>query len=215
MSEGSYWARRTVSRRTALRGAALAGGGLASAAFLAACGGGGSSSGGSSGGGTTSGGGSADQGSNQAKNKVADQTKGIRGGKLIWQGYGDPGGGLELVKTRNAGVHQMAGLTHDGLLEYISGSQGNSGMDFGVQPNLAQALPEISPDKLKFTYQAAPGEVPQRPRDDVRRREVLVRPLRVRRRLRLKIDWPWLERRRRRTPRPSCSRRSTPTRTPT
>ena len=104
MSEGSYWARRTVSRRTALRGAALAGGGLASAAFLAACGGGSSSGGG--GGGTTSGGGSADQGSNQAKNKVADQTKGIRGGKLLWQGYGDPGGGLELV-NRSTGVNQV------------------------------------------------------------------------------------------------------------
>src|SRR6185369_11179741 len=102
MSEGSYWARRTVSRRTALRGAALAGGGLASAAFLAACGGG-SSGGGGGGGGASTGGGSADQGSNQAKNKVADQTKGIRGGKLLWQGYGDPGAGLELVKTRNAG----------------------------------------------------------------------------------------------------------------
>src|SRR3954467_3969674 len=98
MSEGSYWAQRTVSRRTALRGAALAGGGLASAAFLAACGGGSSSGGG---GGARTGGGSADQGSNQAKNKVADQSKGIRGGKLLWQSYGDPGGGLELVKIRN------------------------------------------------------------------------------------------------------------------
>src|SRR4051812_49644901 len=109
MSEGSYWAQRTVSRRTALRGAALAGGGLASAAFLAACGGGSSSGGG--GGGASTGGGSADQGSNQAKKRGADQSKGIRGGKLLWQGYGGPRGGLRVGKKRQARGPPPGGLT--------------------------------------------------------------------------------------------------------
>ena len=192
MSEGSYWARRTVSRRTALRGAALAGGGLASAAFLAACGGG-SSSGGSSGGGTTSGGGSADQGTNQAKNKVADQTKGIRGGKLLWQGYGDPGGGLELVKTRNAGVHQLAGLTHDGLLEFISGTPNNNGMDLGSQPNLAQALPEISPDKLKFTFKLRDAKFHNGRKVTSEDAKYSYDRYAFGADSAAKIDWPWLE----------------------
>jgi ABC-type transport system substrate-binding protein len=129
-----------------LQRAAVAGGGIAGAAFLAACGGGT----------TTTGGGGANApvqgGTNQAKNKVADQTKGVRGGKLIWQGYGDPGGGLELVAKRNGGVQQLAGLTHDGLLEFTSGTPNNSGMSLESQPNLAQAMPEISPDKLSYTF---------------------------------------------------------------
>src|SRR5215212_4321309 len=97
-----YWTRK-VSRRRAIAatGAAALGG-----AFLAACGGGSGNSGGG--------------GNNQPKQSGPlgqAATQGKRGGKLIWQSYGDPGGGLELMKIRNQGVHQMAGLTHDGLFE--------------------------------------------------------------------------------------------------
>src|SRR5688572_21812896 len=144
-----YWTRK-VSRRGAI---AATGTAALGAAFLAACGGGSGSSGGTSNEIGASGGGGVDR-----KNKLDSATQGKRGGKLIWQSYGDPGAGLGLVKVRNAGNHQMAGLTHDGLYEYISGIQGNSGMDFGVQPNLAQALPEVSPDKLTFTIKLRPAK---------------------------------------------------------
>jgi len=145
-----YWTSK-VSRRRAI---AATGAAALGAAFLAACGGGSSSSGG----GTSNEIGASGGGSVDRKSKLDSATQGKRGGKLIWQSYGDPGAGLNLVKVRNAGVHQMAGLTHDGLYEYISGIQGNSGMDFGVQPNLAQALPEVSPDKLTFTIKLRPAK---------------------------------------------------------
>ena len=71
-----------------------------------------------------------------------DPTKGKRGGKIIIQQYGDPGGGLELFKIRNAGVHQLAGFTHDGLLEHRNGTPAHDGYDIEPQPNLAQTMPE-------------------------------------------------------------------------
>src|SRR5712692_2176795 len=92
MSElSSYWARKVVSRRAAVRGAALAGGGLV-ALGLAGC---------SSGSKKPASSGAAAP----AARTVLDPTKGNRGGKIIIQQYGDPGGGLELVKIRNGGVH--------------------------------------------------------------------------------------------------------------
>ena len=76
----------------------------------------------------------------QAKSGEAlDPTKGKRGGKLVIQAYGDPGAGLELWKIRNPGVHQMAGFTHDGLLEHRNGTPALDGGDIFPQPNLAQA----------------------------------------------------------------------------
>ncbi|HEX5141705.1 MAG TPA: ABC transporter substrate-binding protein, partial [Dehalococcoidia bacterium] len=144
MSEG-YWTKvfgKRISRRHAL---AVTGSSAAAAAFLAACGGndnnGGSSSGGGGGGGTTGGTGAA-----------LDPTKGNQGGKLIWQGYGDPGAGLELIKVGNAGVYQMASLTHDSLLEFAYGTPKYPAIGNEVLPNLATALPEISPDKLTATF---------------------------------------------------------------
>jgi peptide/nickel transport system substrate-binding protein len=135
----SYWTTtlgKRISRRHAL---AVTGSAAAAAAFLAACGS--DDDGGSTGGGTTGGTGAA-----------LDPTKGTQGGKLIWQGYGDPGGGRELIKIRNGGVLNLAGLTHDGLLEFAYGQPAHPGIGDAVLPALAQALPEISPDKLKVTF---------------------------------------------------------------
>jgi ABC-type transport system substrate-binding protein len=143
MDRGSYWTRllnHTLSRRRAV----VAGGGLAaSAALLAACGGSDKGAGDS-------------QASAGPKEKL-DSTKGKPGGKLIWQSYGDPGGGLELMKIRNQGVFNMASLTHDGLLDYAYGVQGYPGIGTEVLPSLAQALPETSPDKLKHTFKVRTG----------------------------------------------------------
>jgi ABC-type transport system substrate-binding protein len=142
----SYWS-KVVRGRVTRRQALAAGGGLtAAAAFLAACGGGGDDDddGGSTGGGST--------GATGATGAVLDPASGIQGGKFVWQGYGDVGGSTEMIKIRNAGVHQLAGLTHDALLEFRNGTPAHPGADREVQPNLAQALPEISPDKLSYTF---------------------------------------------------------------
>jgi peptide/nickel transport system substrate-binding protein len=136
----NYWTKilgRRVSRRRAL---AATGATAASAAFLAACGGGdddGGEPGGSTGG--------------------ATETTPRVGGHLVWQGYGDPGGGLELIKIANAGVNQMASLTHDPLLYFAYGRVGYPGIGTEVLPMLATALPEISPDKLQFTFKLHPN----------------------------------------------------------
>jgi ABC-type transport system substrate-binding protein len=132
----SYWSKRMLSRRAALRGAMAAGGGLA-ALSLVGCGGGDDDS---------------DQGAATKPQEVLDPTKGVRGGKVVWQQYGDPGGGLEMFKTKNAGVHQMGTFTHDGLLEFRNGTPAFDGYDIGAQPNLAQAMPESLPDNLSYVF---------------------------------------------------------------
>src|SRR3954471_4488421 len=138
-----YWNHK-VSRRRAIASTGTA---ALGAAFLAACGGGSSSSG-STGSQTTK----------QSGPLGQAGTQGRRGGKLIWQSYGDPGGGLELMKIRNQGVHQMAGLTHDGLLEFKNGTPEVPGDDQSVQPNLAAALPEQAPDKVTYTVKLRPAK---------------------------------------------------------
>jgi ABC-type transport system substrate-binding protein len=156
MSE-NYWDKVLNRRLTRRRAVAATGTTAAAAAFLAACGGGddddddddaptdsGSSS---SGGGTSSGGGS----------QPADTGPSV-GGHLIWQAYGDPGGGLELIKSRNAGVNgNMAGLTHDGLMDFAYGTPDYPGIGNDVIPSMAQALPELSPDKLTVTFKIVEG----------------------------------------------------------
>src|SRR5688572_3143819 len=140
----SYWNRflgKRISRRHAM---AVTGSTAAATAFLVACGSDGD--GGSTGSGTTGGTGAA-----------LDPTSGKVGGKLIWQGYGDPGGGRELIKIRNGGVLNLAGLTHDGLLEFAYGQPKYPGIGDEVLPALAQALPEISPDKLQVTFKMRPN----------------------------------------------------------
>src|SRR6266545_1409394 len=136
-----YWVRKTLSRRAALRSAGVALGGLTALSLLS-CGGNDNKGGEKN---ETSGG------------PALDPTKGKRGGKLIIQAYGDPGGGLELFKIRNAGVHQMAGFTHDGLLEHRSGTPAFDGYDLQPQPNLAQTMPE-QPDTQTYVYKLRPAK---------------------------------------------------------
>jgi peptide/nickel transport system substrate-binding protein len=147
--EQSYWNRILLGRVGRRRAILATSGAAAAAAFLAACGGGDNNGGDS--------GGSKDTAAGNLPSKVDDPTKGKQGGKLLWQSYGDAGGGLELIKIRNAGVHQMAGLTHDGLLEFAYGTPSAPGIGTTVQPNAAQALPEISPDKLTVTFKLRPN----------------------------------------------------------
>ena len=113
-----------------------------------------------------------------------DPTSGKRGGKLIWQGYGDPGAGLSCQDPQRRRPPDGRPDARRPVRVHISGIQGNSGMDFGVQPNLAQALPEVSPDKLTFTIKLRPTPSSTTARRyDVRRRKVLLRPLCLRLRL--------------------------------
>ncbi|HLG10713.1 MAG TPA: ABC transporter substrate-binding protein, partial [Dehalococcoidia bacterium] len=140
----SYWDGVLGKRVTRRRALAATGSSAAAAAFLAACGGDDDDGGGGDGDGGTSGG-------------TTDPGKPSVGGNFIWQGYGDPGGGLELIKIRNAGVNQLASLTHDPLLYFAYGRPGNPGIGTDVLPMLATALPEISPDKLRFTFKLHPN----------------------------------------------------------
>src|SRR6185503_10879614 len=100
----SYWSRRLISRRTALRGA-VAGGAALGALSLVGCGGGSSDKGGGEGGASAKA---------SEVDKVQDARKGKPGGKLIFQAYAD-WGGTQLVTTANQGIHQGAGLTHSSL----------------------------------------------------------------------------------------------------
>jgi peptide/nickel transport system substrate-binding protein len=145
MSE-NYWDKALNRRLTRRRALAATGTTAAAAAFLAACGGG-DDSGGST---PTSGGTTPAAGGTTSTGPKA-------GGRLIWQGYGDPGGGLELIKTRNAGVNQMASLTHDALMHFAYGTPDSPGISNDVIPSMAQALPEISPDKLTVTFKIVEG----------------------------------------------------------
>ncbi|HTE85147.1 MAG TPA: ABC transporter substrate-binding protein [Dehalococcoidia bacterium] len=142
MSElSNYWTRKTISRRATLRGATVAAGGIV-AFGLTGC----SSSRPASSAATSA-----------RTSGPLDPTKGKQGGKIVIQQYGDPGGGLEMVKIRNAGVHQLAGFTHDGLLEFRNGTPAFPGTDIGVQPNLAQAMPE-QPDPLTYVFKLRPSK---------------------------------------------------------
>src|SRR3989304_3281106 len=82
---------------------------------------------------------------------VLDSTKGKPGGKLVWSSFGDWGGSLDMIGFGDYSLRQLSGLTPDGLLETRSGTPAFPGTDKGMQPGLATALPEISPDKLSYT----------------------------------------------------------------
>jgi hypothetical protein len=110
--QGSYWTKVLNGRVTRRRAIGAVGAGAAAAAFIAACGGDdddapSSSSGGGSGGGATPAGGGSPAASGDPK----------AGGKLVWQGYGDIGGTVDLIGIIEYGTRQFSGLTHDGLLE--------------------------------------------------------------------------------------------------
>ncbi|HLG12478.1 MAG TPA: ABC transporter substrate-binding protein, partial [Dehalococcoidia bacterium] len=139
----NYWDKVLDKRVTRRRGLALAGGSAAAAAFLAACGGGD---------------GDDKDTDTPDTSTTTDTSKPTVGGKLIWQGYGDPGGGLELIKSSNNGVLQMSSLTHDALLDFAYGQPKYPGIGNEVLPSLAQALPEISPDKLTITFKLKPAK---------------------------------------------------------
>jgi len=137
----TYWTRKPVTRRGVLRGVSLAAGGLA-AIGLAGCRG------------------AATQQSSSPTSKSntpLDPTKGKQGGKIVIQQYGDPGGGLELIKIRNPGTYQFAGFTHDGLLELRNGTPAHSGFDWEPQPNLAQGMPE-QPDSQTYVFKLRPAK---------------------------------------------------------
>ena len=111
----------------------------AAAAFLAACGGGDDD----------------DEGPEPTQSgtgAVLDPAQGKQGGKLVWQGFGDVGGNLDMIGFGDYSLRQFSGLTHDGLLETRSGTPAFPGADKGMQPNLAVALPEQSPDQLSYTF---------------------------------------------------------------
>ncbi|HLF71111.1 MAG TPA: ABC transporter substrate-binding protein [Dehalococcoidia bacterium] len=142
---GNYWDKFANSRISRRRAIAATGATAAGALLLAACGG-------------------DDKGGDTGTKEPAasttgklDASKGVPGGKLIWQSYGDPGGGLELIKIRNPGVYNMASFTHDGLLDYAYGVQGYPGIGAEVLPSIATALPETSPDKLTQTFKIRTG----------------------------------------------------------
>ena len=135
MSEtGSYWAKKTISRRNALRAAAAGGGGLL-ALSLVGCGG--------------------DEekpAATTGPGAVLDPTKGKPGGKLVWQGYGPLGGNLDLVATGEYGIRNLSGLTHESLLQFKAGQAGVDPTDKSLIPELATALPEVTPDRLTLTF---------------------------------------------------------------
>jgi ABC-type transport system substrate-binding protein len=142
----NYWT-KVLNRRLTRRRAVTVTGALAgSAAFLAACGGDDDDDETPSAGGTTG-----------ATPSAATDTGPTEGGHLIWQGYGDPGGGLEMVKTWNPGVHQMASLILDPLWYFAYGLPDYPGIGNDVLPNLATSLPELTPDKLMATFSIQDG----------------------------------------------------------
>jgi peptide/nickel transport system substrate-binding protein len=133
-----------MRRRTVLRGAMGSG---ALALTLAACGGDDSKQ--TAGTGTS-------PGATAPSSAPLDSTKGKPGGKLIIQAFGDPGG-IVLVKTRNAGVAQLAGFTHSGLYHLKSGRPIIDPTDPSVEPDLAQAMPE-QPDELTYVVRLHPAK---------------------------------------------------------
>jgi len=138
--QSTYWdgvLARRISRRRAL---AASGATAAAAAFLTACGGDDS-----------------DDEDGPAGAVAGDPATPKVGGELIWQSTGDPQAGLELIKVVSLGVYNMAGLTHDGLMDFAYGQPGHPGTGIEVEPSLAQALPEISPDKLTLTFKLRPS----------------------------------------------------------
>ena len=137
MSDG-YWNKVLEGRVSRRRAIGATGAFTAAAALLAACGGDGG-----------------DEKETTAPTQPAgalDPTKGIAGGKLVWQGYGDIGGNLDLISVPEYGLRQFSGLTHEGLLEIRAGTPAFPTTDKGLQPLLAAAMPEISPDKLTYTF---------------------------------------------------------------
>ena len=145
----SYWSRKLVGRRAAIRTVLAAGGGLA-ALSLVGCGG--------------------DDDDDQpeisapqatqpsgAQTQELDPDAGVQGGKLIFQAYAD-WGSLVLATARSAGIHQAASFTHSGLYQTRNGRPGVELSDVQTpELDLATALPEVPPDQLVWTVKIVQG----------------------------------------------------------
>jgi peptide/nickel transport system substrate-binding protein len=143
-NQGSYWLRKTITRRRAVR-AMLAGTGGLAALSLVGCGGDDDDDADSGSGDSSSGGGQAASGNPTP------------GGRLVIQptGYATT---LVLVTTRNNSTAGLAGFTHSGLLQLKNGRPTVGGSDVSVEPDLATALPEQSPDGLSYTFKLQPAK---------------------------------------------------------
>ena len=139
MSEtSSYWTRKTVSRRAALRAAAAAGGG-AVALSLIGCGGDG------------------EKEEGQAKGAGAvDSAKGNPGGRLVMQNVSHHF--VNLIIKSTPGLYTISGFVHSGLLAQAYGRPPSNGLDPGSEPDLAEALPEQLPDQLSYRFKLRPAQ---------------------------------------------------------
>jgi ABC-type transport system substrate-binding protein len=151
-SQGSYWTRKTLSRRAALRSALAAGGGL-TALSLVGCGDDDDDSGSS---GSSSSSGSSGSSASGGSSGGASSGSPVAGGRLVVQptGYATT---LVLVTSRNNSTAQLAGYTHSGLLQLKNGRPIVSGYDVTVEPDLATALPE-QPDELTYIFKLNPAK---------------------------------------------------------
>lgn len=142
-SKSSYWYRKTMSRRAAIRSMLAAGGGIA-ALSLVGCGGDDDDNSGSS------------SGDGQSGSGTASSGNPTPGGKLIIQptGYATT---LVLVTTNNNSTAGLAGFTHAGLLQLKNGRPIVGGSDVTVEPHLAMAMPE-QPDPLTYIFKLQPAK---------------------------------------------------------
>lgn len=134
--KASYWTRKLVSRRAALRAAAV-GGGLAALSLIGCSGG------------------DDDKGPSASSSPTLDSTKGIPGGTFVHQRSGHPAS-FALVASGQASL--VGGLVHSGLLAFNYGTPPSNGVDVGVEPDIALALPEQAPDQLTYTFKLRPAK---------------------------------------------------------
>ena len=146
----SYWHRKTLTRRTAIRAMLGTAGGLA-ALSLVGCGDDDDSGGTGPTGGTSSGSASGPTGTGASTGGTP-----VAGGRLVIQptGYATT---LVLVTTRNNSTAGLAGFTHSGLLQLKNGRPIVEGSDVTVEPDLAVAMPE-QPDPLTYVFKLQPAK---------------------------------------------------------
>lgn len=139
MSGDNSWQGRTLNRRTALRAAAAVGGGIAGLSIVG-CG----------------------RKDDQKRNVqgtaggVVDSESGKQGGKFIFQAAGALA--TPLVGTKpNPQNTRVASLVHSGLYGFTYGRPPSNGVDVGVEPDLAQALPE-QPDSVTYIIKLRPAQ---------------------------------------------------------
>ena len=139
----NYWLRRTISRRTTLRGGAIAGAGAASLA-LVGCGDDDSSSGSKTGLLPTA----------APQATAAKQPK--PGGSLSFQISSPPPGLDPYTQTSFINAY-LNGLSYSKLMRFKAGTPDVSPADNTMEPDLAQKLPE-QPDPLTYTFKLKPAK---------------------------------------------------------